>query len=265
MITKNTHRFEFKLGRVGVILFLLGMSGLLFGVFLLGIMLGKNIDTYPEKIAGFLPDKIKIRIGLPLDAEKPVIVAGGDRKQQDDESRQDQNPEEDPDLTFYDTLGKHKTDTKVMMPEGMILKKESGDDRLKEQSASQPQVTAPAPAMLPGPAIAKPGPQQKTLALSPPVSKASSAKEKEAREAKFLIQVVSYREKNKAEALARKISQQGFPARTEVMELPEKGKWFRVLVGGFPERQDAEKAIGMISKKNSGLNCVIRPVAGNGH
>ena len=61
MITKNTHRFEFKLGRIGLILFLLGMAGLLFGVFLLGVTLGKNIDTYPEKIARFLPDKIKFK------------------------------------------------------------------------------------------------------------------------------------------------------------------------------------------------------------
>lgn len=65
MLTKNTKKFEFTLGRVGLTLFILGMSGLLFGVFLFGVMMGKNIDTYPEKIVRILPDKLKTRLSLP--------------------------------------------------------------------------------------------------------------------------------------------------------------------------------------------------------
>jgi len=260
MITKNTHRFEFKMGRVGVTLFVLGMSGMLFGVFLLGITLGKNIDTYPEKIARFLPDKIKLRIGLPLEAATPVVVVGDDRKLPDDKALQDKILDEEPDLTFYDTLGKHKNDTRIMVPEDMIPKKEAAGG-VKEQMAVQPQSQNALQASSTTPV--KPGLQQKEPVLPAPVQKIPSVKEKEAREVQFVIQVVSYREKVKADALARKIAAQGYPAQTEVMELPDKGKWFRVMVGVFLDRQDAEKALGVISKKNSGLTCVIRPVAAN--
>jgi cell division protein FtsN len=246
MITKNTHRFEFKLGRIGLILFLLGMSGLLFGVFLLGVTLGKNIDTYPEKIARFLPDKIKAHIGLSPDVTEPVMAARDDKKQDMPEPDQDLN------LTFYDTLGKRKTDTKGMAPDGMIPKKASPEN-VKEHLPKPP------------PAPVTPTIQPKSAAPSPGVQKAAPVKEKPVQQQKFLVQVVSYQDKGKADTLAKKISAIGYPARTEVMELPGKGKWFRVVMGAFSGRPEAQKAIDSVSKKNKGLNCVIRPAGGNGN
>jgi cell division protein FtsN len=248
MITKNTHRFEFKLGRIGVLLFLLGMTGLLFGVFLLGVTLGKNIDTYPEKIARFLPDRIKTRIGLSPDVTEPVIAARDEKKQDTPE------PEQDVNLTFYETLGKRKTDTKGMLPDGMIQKKAS-PEKLKEVPFQSPPAS-----VMPGQMI-----QSKAAATPPVAKKAESAKEKPGQQEKFLVQVVSYQDKGKAEGLAKKISASGYPVQTEVMELPGKGKWFRVVMGTFSNRPQAQKAIDSISKKNKGLNCVIRSVGGNGN
>ena len=46
MATKNVHVFELKLGKRALILFILGMSCLLFVVFLFGVTVGKNIDVY---------------------------------------------------------------------------------------------------------------------------------------------------------------------------------------------------------------------------
>jgi len=48
-MSKNVHAFELKLGKRALILFVIGMSCLLFIVFLFGVTIGKNIDTYPEK------------------------------------------------------------------------------------------------------------------------------------------------------------------------------------------------------------------------
>jgi len=116
MMTKNTRRFEFKLGRIGLIFFLLGISGLLFGVFLLGVTVGKNIDTYPEKIARFLPDRIRTLISrMSQDATAPAVAMRDDLKQE--------KPEPNMDLTFYDSLGKQKADPKGTAPDGMILQK----------------------------------------------------------------------------------------------------------------------------------------------
>jgi cell division protein FtsN len=235
------------LGRIGLILFLLGMSGLLFGVFLLGVTLGKNIDTYPEKIARFLPDKIKAHIGLSPDVTEPVVAARDDKKQDMPEE-----PDRDLNLTFYDTLGKRKTDAKGMAPDGMIPKKAS-PEKVQDQFPQPP------------PAPVTPVIQPKSAAPSPVVQKAAPVKEKPVQQEKFLVQVVSYQDKGKADTLAKKISASGYPARTEAMELPGKGKWFRVVMGAFSDRPEAQKAIDSVSRKNKGLNCVIRPLGGNGN
>lgn len=79
---------------------------------------------------------------------------------------------------------------------------------------------------------------------------------------KYVVQVVSYQEKEKADGLVKKISALGYPARTEVTELPGKKKWFRVLMGNFSGRAEADKAIAVLSKSNKGLNCVVRSVEG---
>jgi cell division protein FtsN len=237
MMTKNTRRLELKLGRIGLILFLLGMSGLLFGVFLLGVTVGKNIDTYPEKIARFLPDRIRTLISrLSQDATAPAVAMRDDLKQE--------KPEPDMDLTFYDRLGKRKAGPNSTAPDGMILQKAPAE-AVKEKPPP-PQATRPI--------------EQKSAGTAPALQKEPPIKEKAAVQGKFMVQVVSYQEKSKAETLVRKIAAMGYAARTEVTELPDKGKWFRVVMGDFSSRPEAQKAVDAVSRKNKGLNCVIRSV-----
>lgn len=223
MMTKNTRRFEFKLGRIGLTIFLLGISGLLFGVFLLGVNVGKNIDTYPEKIVRFLPDRIRALIRLPVKTSEPIIVAREEVEQV--------KPEPGLDLTYHERLVKGK-----------------------QESIPPPSSESEAPKIKPKPNTPAPG-----------VENERPLKEKPAVREEFLVQVASYQEKNKAEALAKKISGMGYASRTEVIDLPHKGKWYRVVMGAFPGRPEAQKAVEAVSRNNKGLNCVIRPVerAGN--
>jgi len=218
-MTKNARRFELKLGRIGLILFLLGMSGLLFGVFLLGVTVGKNIDTYPEKIARFLPERIKtLTSRLSKDTTEPVAAMRDNVKQE--------KPE----------------------PDGMTLQK-APTDSVKEKPL--PHVTRQIDPNSTGPV--------------PAVPKEQPIKKKSAEPGKFMVQVVSYQEKSKAEKLVKMISGMGYPARTEVTELPEKGKWYRVLMGEFSSRPEAQAAVDDVSRKNKGLNCVIRSVEATGN
>lgn len=218
-MTKNARRFELKLGRIGLILFLLGMSGLLFGVFLLGVTVGKNIDTYPEKIARFLPDRIKaLTSRLSKDATEPVVVMRDDLKQE--------KPE----------------------PERMTLQK-APTDAIKEKPL--PHATRQV--------------DPKSTGTVPAVPKEQPIKEKTAEHGKFMVQVVSYQQKSKAEALVSKITAMGYAARAEVTELPDKGKWFRVVMGEFSSRPEAQAAVDAVSKKSKGLNCVIRSVETTGN
>src|SRR4030043_209632 len=56
MASGNTKNFEFRLKKAGLIAVITGMVALLCFAFLLGVNVGKNIDTYPEKISS-LPQK----------------------------------------------------------------------------------------------------------------------------------------------------------------------------------------------------------------
>lgn len=243
MMTKNTRRFEFKLGRIGLIFLLLGISGLLFGVFLLGVTVGKNIDTYPEKIARFLPDKMKTLISLPPDTAEPVMAT-------QDEVKQDA-PEPEPNLTFHD-LGKRKAETKGMASDGMFPTKAPAVG-VKEKMPLQP------------PEPATPAVQPKPAAPVPVAEKAPPVKEKPEVREQFLVQVVSYQDYGKAGILVKKILAMDYPARMEMIDLQDKGKWFRVVMGAFPSRPEAQTAIDAVSRKNKGLNCVIRSVGATGN
>jgi cell division protein FtsN len=105
-----------------------------------------------------------------------------------------------------------------------------------------------------------PEPEPKPAAPAPVVEKAPPVKEKPTVREGFIVQVASYQEKSKADALINKITTMGYPSQTEVIDLPDKGQWFRVLMGEFPSRPEAERAIEALSKKYKGLNCTIRPI-----
>jgi len=80
MTSRNLKNFEFRLGRQGIILFAVGMSLLLFFVFIIGVMVGLHIDAYPEKIAG-LPEILRKQLynpavnteGINPDIEKTTL------------------------------------------------------------------------------------------------------------------------------------------------------------------------------------------------
>ena len=111
MAAKNTHRFELRMGKLGLARFILGMSALLFAVFLFGVNLGKNIDTYPDKIARFIPDTLRSRMGWPSGSMEPMVSPKEEKKQETAES------DKDVDLTFYDTLSKKKVDARGLIVE----------------------------------------------------------------------------------------------------------------------------------------------------
>ena len=250
MAAKNTHRFELRMGKLGLALFILGMSALLFAVFLFGVNVGKNIDTYPDKIARFIPDKLRSRMGWPSGSTEPMVSPKEEKKQETAESDKDMN------LTFYDTLAKKKGDARGLIVETPKEKKTEAE-RLREPSLP----VAPA-ANLKMPAEKAAAANQQKPAALPPAPPPAAVQKKEAPVAKdkFLIQVVSYQKKSKADDLIGKLKSLGYTSRIEVMELPDKGKWFRVVMGGFQSKQDDQKAVDKVSKSIAGVHCVIRSV-----
>ncbi len=267
--------FELRLGKLGLILFVGGMSLLLFSMFFLGIVVGKHMEAYPERFSPGVAELIRDRLfasapqtgkaAPSTEAGKRDVPAGG---------------EESFGLTFYETLGGKKGGAQAAKTAGAV----------KDQP---PETSAPIPVPTGKPALPEPsagsaggavgntdlpvpgreGDGKKTNPL--PEKKAameSGAKVSAAMPAgiptdgratpekgRFEIQVAAYHESRKAEQMMGKLKPLGFASRVVMKDLPGKGRWFRVIVGGFENREKAKAAADQIAGKIRGVKCVIRP------
>jgi len=242
MASGNIKNFELRLKRLGLIIVVVGMATLLCFAFLLGVDVGKNIDTYPEQIAT-LPRKMLAFIWRPA-------------KIQQEDSKDGENI----DLTYHNTL----TSKKGMAKEQPVAPKKDSIE------AQPPQTTA---------SLAKSNEensnvdanleeQKKSAAIKEITKEESKSKTKEtptpapANKQKFIIQAASLKEKAKAYQLNKKIAVLGFEALIVPVEIKGKGTWYRVIISGFENKVQAQAAAAKISKK-TGTNCIIRNVDSN--
>ncbi len=246
------------MGRLGLFLFVLGMSGLLFAVFLFGVDVGKNIDTYPGRIASYIPDRIRDRAGWATGGTKPLPAPKEEKKPES------AGADRDLDLTFYDTLAKKQGDAGRLIVEPPREKRIEAEKTVEAPpQAAKPKAPAETAAAKPKkPAAAPQAPammnQQKSAPAAITAPAVAPKKETSPVREKFLIQLVAYQQKSKADELAGKLKSLGYAPRVEVTSLPDKGKWFRVIMNGFQTREDAQKAADKISRSIKGLNCVVR-------
>ncbi len=268
MALKNRRVFELRLGKLGLVLFIIGMSFLLFSGFLIGVVVGKHMDAYPERYASGMMELIRER----LVAAKPEA----DDKAADKDAR---DPgEEKFNLTFYETLGGKKGgeapgsrsgDTKNKTPEPSAGQAAPAVNPLRKEAPASPaevasQTTVP-------PLVKEGGRKKQTLSAeepagttgtqNPSASQATAAPP--AGKGRFEIQAAAYREKEQAEALVKKFTALGFSSHVVMKDLPGKGRWFRVIAYGFESRETAQEATERMVAKIRGLKCVIRASGGS--
>ncbi|MFH1504990.1 MAG: SPOR domain-containing protein [Candidatus Omnitrophota bacterium] len=66
----------------------------------------------------------------------------------------------------------------------------------------------------------------------------------------FTIQVASCREKPRAEILIEELNNKGHQAVISVKDLEEKGVWYRIWVGDFDDKGEAEKLLQELKKEH---------------
>jgi cell division septation protein DedD len=276
MAAKNRRMFELRLGKLGLILFIGGMSLLLFSMFFLGIVVGKHMEAYPERFSSGVAGLIRERLFLspPQTAKATPSMEAGKRDGP-------AGGEDNFGLTFYETLGGKKGGAAA----GKMAA--AAKDQALEKSAPPPPSTgSPAISEPPVGSIAgaggnmappvagvdgkrpSPSPDRKPTADSgsgiPAIPAGAATGGEGARaEARFEIQVAAYQDRQKAEQTIEKLKPLGFTGRVAVKDLPGKGRWFRVIVGGFENRERAKTAADQITGKIRGAQCVVRS-AGNG-
>ena len=271
--------FELRLGKLGLILFIGGMSLLLFSMFFLGIFVGKQMEAYPERFSHDWAELIRNRLfasapqtdeaAPSMEAGKQDVPAGG---------------EESFGLTFYETLGGKKGGTQ------MAKTADSAKDQPTETSTpvsvatGKPALSEPSAESADGAVVntdspvsgreengKKTGPLPEKKAAIESGAKVSAMPAKMATDGgttpakgRFQIQVAAYQESRKAEQMMEKLNSLGFASQVMMKDLPGKGRWFRVIVFGFENREKAKAAADQISGKVRGVNCVILSSVKNG-
>lgn len=109
------------------------------------------------------------------------------------------------DLTFFKTL-KDKKENVALKPK-------------KEMTAARP----------------KSAPQAVKTSMKPAVLHPAAS-------GHYAIQVASFSEKKGADTLAQKLKKKGFNSYVVAGEVPQKGRWYRVRVGSYSNRDEAKKA-----------------------
>ncbi len=255
MASRNTRNFEFKLGKQALVLFILGMSFLLFCVFIFGVMVGKHMDAYPEMVARGIPDMIGKKLGFGKGKKQAEVALQGEVEDAGDVE------EGEFDLTFYDTLAKKKNTSANAARHG-----KSGGAMVK--------TTAAPPAVAHGDngadrklSVGVAG-KANPLGEEKPAEGANGNKTPLAADAGhgegagkagkvYIIHAASFREKTRADELTKKITALGYPASVITRDLPGKGKWFRVAMNSFKTREEAQKALDALSARIGGLKATI--------
>jgi len=285
MTTSKNNRFrEVKLGKIGLVMLIAGFGVLVFASFLLGVNVGRDIDNYPEKIARGIPRQL---------AEIFTAAFSGNKKEKESKPQEDGALG----LTFYKALTEKGTDTGELLKDenreapaapAVIMAPGTPAKPAGPAAAAAAAPGAPAPPAAPSPLPSAPAagtppvhnpaakvvPAGKTPAMNnlaahgaqtekksaavvlPPAAPGTDVKKKPA--GAFIIQVVSYHERDKAGQLKKKLQGLGYAAEIVETDIPGKGKWYRVTVNGYRTRKDAEKSAVDMSSKVKGLNCVIR-------
>lgn len=209
MSSQNSRDFEFKLGKLGLVLFTFGIALLLLCSFLFGVMVGKNIESYPEKIAKGIPQAIKeTMVDAPHQAITKMIKEKGTKASGEAEKKENNEKKDDFKVTFFDKL----------------------TEKDKKTTRDLPGETA------------------------------SSKTKKEARMLSmdhYMIQLASFRDKAKMEALQKKLSAMGYTPRIDEINLVSKGRWYRVILEGYANTHEARKIKTVLEKNIRGLNCMI--------
>ncbi|MCX5848935.1 MAG: SPOR domain-containing protein [Deltaproteobacteria bacterium] len=245
MAPGNIKNFELKVGKAGLIIIVAGMAALLCTAFLFGVDVGKNVDTYPEKIAA-IPQRILAIVWRPA-------KIGTFPNAPDDKNEQNQSSnKEDIDLTFYNTLTSKKgvsQDQPVTDKQSVQIvppKNEGGNVTGNINIDTTRQSAEPVIETI----IEKSESKGKGIAPS-----LDSGKQK------FTIQAASLKDKSKANKMNKKIASLGFVSQVIKVDVKGKGALFRVVVSGFEDKVKADEAAQKISRK-TGTNCIVKSVDG---
>jgi cell division septation protein DedD len=254
MGSDNIKKFELKLGGTGLVIVIAGMAVLLCSAFILGVGFGRNIDTYPEKISS-IPQRILAMFWRPAKVESQQKIA----------ESSDVAPEKGSmDLAFHNALVDQKTPSMQQAP--VATKKPDNEAIVVDQSVSS-QVPSEVEPVKEVASETKAAVSEKPAEEKKSVARETSPSSKEVKEtpaasskgtSSILIHVVSMKDRDKANQIAKTVASMGYPAKVSRADIKGKGVFYRVITTGFKTNEQAQAAADKISKKVN-TKCIILP------
>jgi cell division protein FtsN len=220
--------FRLELSKMAVVGWGVGLLLALFWMFLLGLLVGKGLTPANINLA-----EIKRRMvaeGLWPGSAKPApqsekpAVAG---------AAEDKIPIKD--LEFYEALAKKKQ-ARLTTP---------SPEKLPEQKTV---TTPPAPTSTVPAAPAPPPVQPEKVSTGPEVSSS----------ARYTVQVASFKDEASAEQFAASLKHVKSRMTVHAVDLPGKGRWYRVQAGGSLARQDADALAARLLREHQVKAFVVR-------
>jgi DedD protein len=199
-------------------------------MFILGVLVGRG--TAPVKF-----DIAKIE-------EKSAGLQADDGGDQEKEPAQKGSAtiKDKTKLEFYEALKENKADTDVpalQMPK-------DAEDQIKKpaEKAPLPEVKKDA---VREPASPK-ADLQKTVPQKPTEEKVPAVSRTNATGPVYTIQAASVKDPKDADQLVRKLKEDGYPAYRVIGKVPGKGIWFRVRIGEYKRKSEAQSVMKKLEK-----------------
>jgi cell division protein FtsN len=223
-------RYFIELSRSQMFLSITGALFILSWIFILGIFVGRGYVS--DTITRTFTDKIQ-----KLQEEKKVLMDKylGQEKKADIPQEEILNPS----LDFFNKPSPKETVTT--------------------------QQTAPRPTPKPSPLETKNGLsgkpdllETKNESKAPPAETKipKGSQENLGEPGSFIVQIGSYREEATAQSSVKRLSEKGYQTHLRMKDIPQKGgKWYRVQIGPFKSRFEAEKAL--IKLEHDGFRAVV--------
>jgi len=215
-------------------------------MFVLGILVGREMVPVQFDIE---------KLQNELAALKEAVL-----KKEKDLYNIDTNPDNNKtQMKFYETLKKTDSEDNVALIKtgaGDKIKKEAAIHQKKplpEKTVSSEKTKAPAKKNV---LVQKENPKApaknsvSTQKEKPPDKKMLSQDEK-----KYTVQVASTRDPKDADRLVDRLKKEGYPAYRSIGKVPGKGIWYRVRVGYFQTRTDADSTLNQLKKGK--INAIV--------
>ena len=213
--------FHFELSRLALAGWGIGLLVALLWMFVLGVFVGKGITPANINLA-----EIKKRM-----IDQGVWPGSGEAVQEEGSAHTTNTVKKIPlkDLEFYEKLAQKK--------------KESLQESTPEQTTPKDEPAAPAET--------HPQPVATTPAKPPSASSkpAAVSKEEKLSTGNFTVQLASFRDQNSAKKFAAQFQDLKPKVTVRTVDLPGKGRWYRVQVGQLSSRDEATALADRLAKK----------------